>query len=294
MKIGFVGVGAMGVRMAQRLLDAGHSLQVHNRNEARAQPLVDAGARWAATPADAARGAELVFSMLTDDAAVEAMTLGADGIAEGLAEGAVHLSSSTISVALSARLAAAHAERRQGYLSATVMGRPPAAAAGELFIILAGDPVLQERATPALQAVGQRIFDVGDDPTRGNLVKLSVNFLILSTVEQMSEIFAINEKAGLAPADMLEILTGSFFNAPVHRNYGRLIVERAFDPPGASMMLAAKDIGLFLEAGSGLEVPLPMASLLRDRVLTSFARGEGGLDFAALSRRARQDAGLPD
>ena len=294
MKIGFVGIGPMGAGMARLLLDAGHSLSVHNRTQARAQTLVDAGARWSATPADAAQDAELVFSMLADDAAVEAMTLGPDGIAEGLAAGAVHVSSSTISVALSGRLAAAHGDRGQGYLSATVLGRPPAAAAGELFVVVAGDQALQQRATPALEAIGQRIFSVGDDPTRANLVKLSLNFLIFSTIEQMSEIFALNDKAGLPPAQLLEILTGSFFNAPVHRNYGRMIVERAFDPPGGAMTLAAKDARLFLEAGNDLAVPLPMGSLVHDRLLAAIARGEGGLDFAALSRRARQDAGLPD
>ncbi|WP_419729289.1 NAD(P)-dependent oxidoreductase [Lichenicola sp.] len=294
MKIGFVGIGPMGLGMARRLLDAGHMVSVHNRTEARARPVVDAGARWSATPADAARDAELVFSMLADDDAVETMTLGPDGIAAGLAAGAAHVSSSTISVALSGRLAAAHGTRGQGYLSATVLGRPPAAAAGELFVVVAGDLALQQRATPALEAMGQRIFRVGDDPTRANLVKLSLNFLIFSTIEQMSEIFALNDKAGLPPAELLEILTGSFFNAPVHRNYGRLIVERAFDPPGGPMTLAAKDARLFLEAGNDLAVPLPMGSLIHDRLLAAIARGEGGLDFAALSRRAREDAGLPD
>lgn len=294
MKIGFVGLGPMGAGMARRLLDAGHALSVHNRTASRGDALVEAGARRAATPADAARDADLVFSMLADDRAVESMTLGADGIVEGLAPGAVHVSSSTISVALSGRLAAAHAERTQGYLSATVLGRPPTAASGELFVVVAGDPALQARVAPALEAIGQRVFSVGDDPTRSNLVKLSLNFLIFSTIEQMSEVFALNEKGGIAPATMLEMLTGSFFTAPVHRNYGKLIVERSFDPPGGAMTLAAKDTDLLLEAGSALRVPLPMGSLVRDRLIASLAKGEAGLDFAAFSRRAREDAGLPD
>lgn len=294
MKIGFVGLGPMGSGMARRLLEAGHVLSVHNRTAARGAALVAAGARWADTPADAARDAELVFSMLADDAAVEAMTLGESGIAAGLAAGAAHVSSSTISIALAARLAEAHAARGQGFLSATVLGRPPAAAAGELFVVVAGDAALQERARPALEVLGQRIFPVGTDPARANLVKLSLNFLIFSTIEQMAEVFALNEKGGLAPDALLEILTGSFFNAPVHRNYGRLIVERTFDPPGGAMVLAAKDTALLLEAGDSLQVPLPMGSLVRDRLLASLARGESGLDFAAMSRRAREDAGLPD
>lgn len=294
MKIGFVGLGPMGIGMARRLLDAGHTLTVHNRTASRADSLVEAGAHCAETPADAARDAGLVFSMLADDAAVEAMTLGANGIAAGLAPGAAHISSSTISIALSQRLATAHAERSQGYLSATVLGRPPAAAAGELFVVVGGDPTLQQRAQPVLDALGQRVFSVGSDPVQSNLVKLSLNFLIFSTIEQMSEVFALNEKAGLAPSLLFEILTGSFFTAPVHRNYGKLIVEGPFDPPGGSMTLAAKDTALLLEAGDALKVPLPMGSLVRDRLLASIARGEADLDFAALSRRAREDAGLPD
>ena len=293
MKLGFVGLGAMGVGMAGRLLDAGHSLSVFNRTASRAAPLVEAGARLASSPADAARGAEFVFSMLTDDEAVEAMALGPDGIADGLAPGAAHVSSSTISVALSRRLAGAHAARGQGFLSATVLGRPSAAAGGGLFVVLAGEAGAAGRVRPALDAMGQRVFVLGADPEQSNLVKLSLNFLILSTIEQMAEVFALNDKGGVAPDAVFEILTNSFFDAAVHKNYGRLIVDQTFDPPGAVVGLAVKDTGLLLQAGDALGVPMLMGSLVRDRLLATIARGEGGLDFAAMSRRAREDAGLP-
>ncbi len=216
-----------------------------------------------------------------------------DGIADGLARGATHVSSSTISVALSRRLAEAHAARGQGYLSATVLGRPPAAAAGKLFMVLAGETAAVERVRPALDAMGQRIFVLGTDPAQSNLVKLSLNFLILSTIEQMAEVFALNDKGGVSPEAIFEILTNSFFDAPVHRNYGRLIVDGAFDPPGVPVTLAVKDTGLLLQAGDALGVPMPMGSLVRDRLLATVARGESGLDFAAIARRAREDAGLP-
>ncbi len=293
MKLGFVGLGPMGVGMARRLLDAGHAVSLFNRTASRAAPVVEAGARLADSPADAARDAEFVFSMLADDEAVEALTLGPEGIADGLAAGAVHVSSSTISVALSRRLAEAHGGRGQGYLSATVLGRPPAAALGKLFVVLAGDPEAAERVRPALDAMGQRTFAIGTDPAQANLVKLSLNFLIFSTIEQMGEVFALTEKGGIAPEAVFEILTNSFFDAPVHRNYGRLIVDQAFSPPGGSVPLAAKDTALLLQAGEALGVPMPMGSLVRDRLLATIARGEGGLDFAAMSRRAREDAGLP-
>ncbi len=293
MQLGFVGLGPMGVAMARRLLDAGHAVSVFNRTAARAAPLVERGARLAGSPAEAARDAEFVFSMLADDDAVEALTLGKDGIAEGLAHGAAHVSSSTISVALSRRLAEAHGARGQGYLSATVLGRPPAAAAGELFVVLAGEANAASRVRPALEAMGQRIFSLGTDPAQSNLLKLSLNFLILSTIEQMGEVFALNEKGGIAPETVFEVMTNSFFNSLAHRNYGRLIVDQAFSPAVGPLPLATKDTALLLQAGDALGVPLPMGSLVRDRLLATAARGEGGLDFAALSRRAREDAGLP-
>lgn len=296
MQIGFVGLGPMGEPMATRLLEAGHALSVFNRTASRADVLVHAGAHRAATPAEAAHEADIVFTMLANDEAAEALVLGPDGIAAGLGRARlghdpVHVSCSTISPAISTRFDHAHRERGQLYAAATVLGRPPAAKAGELFIVQAGQPAALARIAPALAVLGQRVFDVGDDPAKANLVKLSLNFLILSTIEQMSEMFALNDKGGIAPSVLFEIMTGSFFTAPVHRNYGKLIVERNFEP-GVAVPLAAKDTRLLLAAAEALSVPLPMASLLRDRFVSMIAKGEAGLDFAALSKRARDDAGL--
>ena len=189
-------------------------------------------------------------------------------------------------------LAQAHAERGQLYAAATVLGRPPAAANGALFIVLAGSAAARRRIAEPLSQLGQRTFELGDDPAQANLVKLALNFMIFSTIEQMSEMFALGEKGGVAPTMLFEILTNSFFTAPVHRNYGRLIVDRQFAPPGAAVPLAAKDNRLLLAAAEDLSVPVPMASLLRDRFLAMTAKGEAGLDFAALALRARDDAGL--
>lgn len=292
MQIGFVGLGPMGEPMAARLLEAGHVLSVFNRTASRADALVEAGARRAASPAEAARGAEIVFTMLAGDDVSERLVLGTDGIAATLGHDSVHVSCSTISPALSTRFDHAHRERDQLYSAATVLGRPPAARAGELFIVQAGSSAARARIAGPLAQLSQRIFDLGEDPAQANLVKLSLNFMIFSTIEQMSEMFALNEKGGIAPATLFDILTGSFFNAPVHKNYGRLIVEQRFDPPGAAVPLAAKDTRLLLAAAEALQVPVPMASLLRDRFMAMTAKGEAGLDFAALSRRARDDAGL--
>ncbi len=293
MRIGFVGLGPMGSRMAARLVSAGQEVTVWNRSKAKARDLVAIGATDARTPAEAAADADLVVSMVANDEAVQAVTLGPDGIADGLAPGALHVSSSTISVALAQRLDAEHADRGQGFVSATVLGRPPAAEAGKLFVMAAGDATAIERAKLVTDAIGQRLFVVGDQPWQSNLVKLCANFMIFSTIEQFGEVFALGEKAGIPEATIFEVLSNSFCSAPVHMNYGKLILERAFSPPGGPMALGMKDNDLLLEAGERFGASLPMASLLRDRFITSIARGDGELDFAALSRRAREDAGLP-
>ncbi|GAJ29871.1 NAD(P)-dependent oxidoreductase [Acidomonas methanolica] len=292
MKLGFVGLGAMGEAMATCLLRAGHELTVYNRTAAKADALVAAGAKRARTPAEATAGNELVFTMLFDDAAVQHASFGPDGIAEALGPDAVHVGCATVSLNQARRLRDGHAERGQHYASATVLGRPPAARAGQLFVVLAAADALRARILPALDAFGQKSFVVGDDPVQANLVKLCLNFMIFATIEQMAEVFTLGEKGGIAPATMFEVMSNSFYTAPVHRNYGKLMVEKAYDPPGGPMEIGLKDNGLFLEAGEDFRVPLPTASLLRDRFLQSYAAGEEGLDFVAIFERVRADAGL--
>lgn len=292
MKIAFLGLGPMGAHMAARLIDAGHELSVWNRSPDKAAPLASRGARVAATPKDAAGGAELAITSVANDAAVRDVTLGRDGLAEGLGRGAIHVSTSTISVDLARELEAAHREKGQDFVSATVLGRPPAAEAGKLYVMAAGQRAALDKVKPVLERLGQRTFEVGAQPWQSNLVKLSANFMIFSTIEQFAELFALNEKAGIAPATVFDVLSNSFCSGPVHVNYGRMILEGAFSPPGGAMKLGAKDNELILKAGEAFGAPLPMASLLRDRFIASFARGEGDLDFCALSNRARDDAGL--
>ncbi|HTR16213.1 MAG TPA: NAD(P)-dependent oxidoreductase [Acetobacteraceae bacterium] len=289
-----MGLGPMGSAMALRLLQAGHSVQVWNRSPARMEPLVRDGATRAESAEAAAQGAEIVLSSLADDAAVDSVVLGPHGVVAGLAPGAVHLSASTISIGLSDRLAEAHARAGQVYVAAPVLGRPPAAAEGKLFVMAAGAAEAIARVRPVLEVIGQRLFVVGVRPSQANLLKLSCNFLIFSTIEQLAEVFALNEKGGLDRAKVFEVLTESFFGAPVHRNYGKLILDRAYDPPGAKVGLAAKDTKLLLQAGEALSVPLPIASLVRDRFLAAVARGEGDLDFTVIARQAAEDAGLKE
>jgi 3-hydroxyisobutyrate dehydrogenase-like beta-hydroxyacid dehydrogenase len=271
-------------------LAAGHALTVHNRTPAKAQALVAKGARLAATPGDAARG-EVVITMLADDHALEHVVFGEHGVLAALAPGAIHLSMSTISMALAERLNAAHREKGQELISAPVFGRPEAAAAAKLFIVAAGKPESVATCAPLFDVLGQRHFVIGERAPMANLVKITGNFLIASVIEGLSEGIALVSKAGIDPARLVDILTNTLFGAPVYKTYGALIAEERFQPAGFKAELGNKDVRLALSAAEELKVPMPLASLIADRFLTLIASGGAALDWSALALVAKRDAG---
>ena len=291
MKIGFIGLGQMGAAMAANLLKADHQVTVYNRTRTKAEPLMREGARVAVTIAEAC-GGDAVFTMLANDDAVEAVVLGKGGIVESLPASAIHVSSSTISIALAERLEAAHGCAGQRFVAAPVFGRPDAAAAGNLYVVTAGEPATVQAITPLLDAIGQRTFIVSETPKVANLVKLSGNFLIAAVIEALGEAIAFVGKGGVDPHRYVDLLTSSLFAAPVYKTYGGLIAERKFEPAGFAAPLGAKDIRLALAAADELRVPLPIASLLRDRFLTVLANGGDALDWSAIGALAARDASL--
>jgi 3-hydroxyisobutyrate dehydrogenase-like beta-hydroxyacid dehydrogenase len=292
MKIGFVGLGNMGAPMAHNLLKSGHQLRVYNRTPSRADELASAGAVVADTPGKAASGAEVVITMLADDHALESVVFNSNGILKSLPANSIHISMSTISVALSRRLAAAHRERNQTYLSAPVFGRPEAAAAAKLFIVAAGATAAVERCRPLFEAMGQKTFTVGEEPSGANVIKLTGNFLITTVIESLAESLALVRKSGLDANQFLEVLTNSLFNAPIYKTYGALIASGKFDPPGFKLPLGLKDNRLVLAAAEEKSVPMPMASLVRDRFLSALAQGLGESDWAAIAQISAKEAGL--
>lgn len=290
MKVGFIGLGQMGSGIAKNLLKAGHDVTVYNRTRAKAEALVSKGAKVAATPGDACKG-DAVFTMLADDKAVEAVVFDAGGILASLGKGAIHISSSTISVALSKRLAEAHAQAGQRYVAAPVFGRPEAAEAAKLFVVAAGPPAAVKAVSPLFDAIGQKTFVVSEAAEAANIVKLSGNFLIAAVIESLGEAMALVGKAGIDKHQYLDILTSTLFGAPVYKTYGNLIADAKFSPAGFAAPLGLKDVRLALAAGEDLRVPLPLASLLRDRFLTLLANGGEDLDWSAVGSLAAKDAG---
>jgi 3-hydroxyisobutyrate dehydrogenase-like beta-hydroxyacid dehydrogenase len=226
MKVGFIGLGQMGAGMATSLIRAGHELTVYNRTREKAQPLAALGAKVAERIADACRG-EVVFTMLADDRAVEGVTLGSEGIERHLARGAIHISSSTISVRLAEKLTEVHAKAGQAFVSVPVFGRPPVAATGKLFVVAAGDNSVVERIAPLLGSIGQKVCVLSERPRDANLLKLSGNFLITAMIEALGEMLALVEKGGLDRRVCMDFLTSTLFDAPIYKNYGGMMVERA-------------------------------------------------------------------
>jgi len=290
MNVGFIGLGRMGTGMAESLLRAGHHVTVYNRSADKARPLEERGAHVASSVAEICAN-PVVFTMLADDGALEAVAYGEDGLLRCLNRGALHVSSSTVSVEISERLARDHAAAGQRYVAAPVFGRPEAAAAAKLFVVAAGDGSAIAEVRPLFDALGPKTFLVSDRPEAANLVKLSGNFLLATVIESLGEAFALVGKAGIDRGQYLDLLTSSLFDVPVYKNYGRAIAERAFTPAGFAAPLGQKDIRLTLAAAEALRVPMPIASLLRDRFLALLATGGEKLDWSAIGDLARQEAG---
>lgn len=291
MKLGFVGIGKMGAGIARNLLRAGHEVTVYNRTREKAEALHPDGARVADYPAEAARDSDAVMTMLSDDHAVEEAAFGEKGIASALKKGAVHISYSTISVALAKKLSGQHAQRGQGYLSAPVFGRPEAAEAKKLIVVVAGPAELVQKFNPVFDAIGRKTFVIGAEASEANVVKLCGNFMIASMMEAFGEAFATTQKSGIKRQDFLDVMS-ELFGSPVYSNYGATIAKQKFEPAGFALKLGFKDIRLVLEAAQEKAVPMPLASLLRDHFLSAIAHGQEDADWSSIAQVSTRAAGI--
>ncbi len=291
MKIGFAGLGKMGSAMALNLIQAGHNVAVYNRTPGKAEALNSEGARVATSPAEAARGADAVFTMLPDDKTESEVTFGENGISSGLADGAYHISCSTISAACARTLDEEHRNRRQGYLSAPVFGRPEAAQNKKLLVVAAGDSDAIERFSPLFDAIGRHTFNVGPEPWQANAMKLCGNFMIASLLETLSEAFTTLRAAGVDHHLFLDIVN-ELFQSPVYKNYGATVADRKFKPAGFALRLGAKDVRLVRELAEEVHSPMPLADLLRDHFASAIEHGQQDLDWSSIEQVLVRSAGI--
>jgi 3-hydroxyisobutyrate dehydrogenase-like beta-hydroxyacid dehydrogenase len=298
--VGFVGLGHMGMAMAANLAAAGHRVVAYVRRPEQMGTLLALGLKPTTDVADLFDCA-VVVSMVPDDAAVRDVVfgrqdlgrkdLGHDGLAVGLMPGAIHLSMSTISTTAAVDLATEHARCGQGYVAAPVFGNPEAAKARRLFIVAAGAAVDVERCRPLLDNLGQRTFVIGPDPAHANLIKLLGNMLTATTLEMLGEVVALIRKRGLDPKPFVDVLTSTMFGGRAHRIYGDKIVGE-HHAPGFPLPLALKDVRLALAEAENAGAPMPLVSVVRDRLITGIARGYADLDWTALGLIAADAAGL--
>jgi 3-hydroxyisobutyrate dehydrogenase-like beta-hydroxyacid dehydrogenase len=291
MNVGFIGLGSMGQAIAGNVLRAGHRVRVWNRTAKSAEPLVRAGAELAREPAGVLEQADVLMTMLADDDAERAVLLG-QGVLEQAPPKLVHVNLATISASFARELAAAHSARGIAYVAAPVFGRPEVAQKAKLNVVVAGAAEAVERVRPLLEAIGERLWSVGTQPEKANVVKLAGNFMIASALETMGEAVALTRAYGVEAADFLPILTSSLFAAPVYQVYGRLISEQRFEPAGFYLRLGFKDVRLALQAAEAVHAPLPFASVLHDHFLEAIAAGEADRDWAAIAELAQRRAGL--
>jgi 3-hydroxyisobutyrate dehydrogenase-like beta-hydroxyacid dehydrogenase len=280
----------MGQGIAHNLLKGGHELVVYNRTRSKCDDMAKHGAKIADNPAKI--GADIAFTMVSDDAALEHIVFSSHGLLEGLPKGGIHVSMSTVSAALAKRMTQAHAEHGQSLVSAPVFGRPEAAEAAKLFIVAAGPQGAIDRCRPLFDIIGQRTFVLGPEPVMANVLKLSGNFMIASVIECLGEAFSLGRKYGIPAESMLDVFTNSLFSAPIYKTYGTIIAQQKWEPAGFRLRLGLKDVRLALAAAEAESVPMPVASLIRDSFLSGVARGMGDQDWAALAKLAAERAGL--
>ncbi|MGA3133248.1 MAG: NAD(P)-dependent oxidoreductase [Terracidiphilus sp.] len=287
MKIGFLGLGKMGMPMAKHLLAAGHELRVWNRSEGKTEPLLREGAIAAGTPAEAELGADAVFTMLFDDAANEEVIFGANGLMDAMSPGALHISSSTISVGLSERLTAEHAKRGHEFVAAPVFGRPNVAEEGRLWIVVAGAEKAVAKARPLLEPLSRGISVVGTEPRQAHAVKLGGNFLISVMIQALSESFVYAEKQGIDPATFFEAVNSALFQSPFYAAYSKVILHPP-ERPGATIELGEKDLRLLREAAASRDTRLSLADSLAQVFAEARAMGLAQEDWAVGQYRVSQ------
>jgi 3-hydroxyisobutyrate dehydrogenase-like beta-hydroxyacid dehydrogenase len=279
MQIAFLGLGKMGTAIAALLLDKGHSLTVWNRTASAAKTLTDRGAKSAETPTAAVQSADIVFTMLTDDSAAESVLFD-QGTLAAIPANAIHISLSTISVALADRLEAAHAEHHQRFLSVPVFGRPNVAAEGKLWLAIAGDSAVIEEVLSLLAFISRGHTVVGPRPSQANAVKVAGNFMITSIIASLSEAFTVAESHGIDPAIFLETVNSALFQSAFVSNYGKFMIDPPQNP-GATIKLGAKDTRLFREAAESSHTPTPLGDLYQQHMQAAIAAGRGDEDWAA-------------
>lgn len=292
MEVAFIGIGRMGLAMSRRLVAAGHEVVVYNRTPGKSAASIEAGAKRVDSIAEAARHGEAVFTMLSDDAALEEVAVRAGGLLESLPSGGIHVCSGTHGINIIRRLKKEHAARGQVLITAPVLGRPEVVSSGQAGIVISGEVAALRRCAPLFSAIAPRIVEAGHDPEAATAIKIANNFVLGCAIEAMGEAFSLVRKYGVAPQIFHDVMAEGLFAAPAYKVYGKIIVEQSYDRVGQMALLGLKDANLALAAGEAVSVPLPSGNVWRDRLVGAVAHGDGHKDWAVMALEQARASGL--
>ena len=284
-RVGFIGLGHMGSAMAQRLVDAGYEVTVWSRSPRHVDGLAAGGAIRAGSPADAIATGH-VFSMLANEDVVREVLSSA--LLRTAPPGFVHVNHATISAAAAGEFAAQAAADGYSYVAAPVIGRPDAAAAGNLTILVAGPQDAVAASMPVLEVMGRRVWPCGTAAPAANLVKISVNYLIVHALQALAESITLLERNGLDTSQFIQIINDSIFPGPVYNGYGNSIARGTYTPPGFTTVLGMKDLMLALDAAAAANVHLPSGPVLKEVFEATVSDVGADLDWAAIAEICRR------
>jgi len=284
MEIGFIGLGNLGAPIAENILQKNHRLSVYNRTASKAEPLVAKGATMCSSIKELAQKCDVVFSVVSDDAALSEITKTNDGIAQNLSKQGIHISMSTILPATATELTQVHKQFNNYYIAAPVMGRPEAARAGKLNFLVSGEPAMVEKIKPLLkQAGGAGIWEFGNETQAANVAKLCTNFLIASAIESLAEGINLAKKSGVESTAWISMITQTLFAAPVYINYSNILLQGMFQPAGFALKLGLKDVNLVTRQSDEVKAEMPIGKLLQQRLQECVENGLGDHDWTAIA-----------
>jgi len=293
LKIGFIGLGKMGAGICSNIQKAGFELSVYNRTQSKMEPFVKAGALGCKSPKEVATKSDIIFTSLMDDQSMIGVVTGESGILDGLKEGGVHTCLTTISVKMAEKLESLHREKGCIYLSGPVLGRPDAAATGELKTFLSGDADAIESCKPVIKSYTTMAFPVGNKAAEAISMKVCANYMVISIIEMMGEIYTFAEKSELN-ADMLQMMFQMAFAEPVMKMYAEKIKNRDFDEAGFDLVGGLKDVTIYEDAFTNVQAIPGIARIVKDKLVTAVAHGMGLKDWSAVYEITRMQAGLKD
>lgn len=293
MKVAIVGLGNMGSGIASRILQAGHTVCVWNRTPLKMRPLTEAGAKASATSQEAVRDADVVLTSLMDDSSELQMVEGPNGFLSAMSPGAVHLCVTTISSECADRLSQIHGARGTRFVSGPVVGRPDSAANGELITFLGGEATAIDHVVSVCNAYARKVFQMPGRPGLANAMKLCVNYMAVSIIEVMGEIYAFGDKVALDPEVIKETFLGAFA-APALKIYASKIKQREFTSDvGFTLIGGLKDVRLMLSAAANAGVRFDIAEVVERKMIKAIDLGMADADWSGFTAITRQESGLP-